>query len=55
MLDVSAEQGWLATAIKITQIIQMVVQARWITDSPLSILPHVEPEMVKYFKYVLFL
>jgi len=46
MLDVAADQGWLGSSLKIAHLLQMVVQARWINDSPLSTLPHIEPTMV---------
>ncbi|OUC43404.1 hypothetical protein D917_09799, partial [Trichinella nativa] len=41
MVDISAERGWLATTLRVIGLIQMIVQARWITDPPLSTLPHV--------------
>lgn len=42
MIDVNAEHGWLATTLHTQQIMQMVIQARWIHDSPLITLPHLE-------------
>lgn len=42
MIDVSAEHGWLATTLRIQQIMQMVIQARWVQDSPFLTLPHLE-------------
>jgi activating signal cointegrator complex subunit 3 len=42
MIDVSAEHGWLATTLRIQQIMQMVIQARWVHDSPFLTLPHLE-------------
>jgi activating signal cointegrator complex subunit 3 len=47
MLDVAAESGWLATSLRIQNLLQMVVQGRWITESSLLTLPHLEPYMVK--------
>jgi len=47
MIDVAAESGWLATTLKIQNLLQMVVQGRWITESSLLCLPHIEPYMVK--------
>ncbi|XP_003370094.1 putative DEAD/DEAH box helicase, partial [Trichinella spiralis] len=41
MVDISAERGWLATTLRVIGLMQMIVQARWITDPPLSTLPHV--------------
>lgn len=43
MMDVSAESGWLATTLRIQQLIQMVVQAIWIDDPSVLVLPHFEP------------
>ena len=48
MIDVAAESGWLATTLKIQNLLQMVVQGRWITESSLLCLPHIEPYMVKH-------
>ncbi|KAJ8311907.1 hypothetical protein KUTeg_010541 [Tegillarca granosa] len=43
MLDVSADNGWLVTALRITQVIQMVVQGRWNHDNSLLTLPNIQP------------
>ena len=50
MIDVSAENGWLATTLHIVNIMQMVIQGRWVTESPILILPHLEPHMLYLFK-----
>lgn len=42
MIDVCAERGWLAATLRTQQIMQMVIQARWVQDSPLLTLPHLE-------------
>ncbi|XP_074644659.1 activating signal cointegrator 1 complex subunit 3-like [Tubulanus polymorphus] len=42
MLDLTADQGWLVSAIRIIHILQMTVQGRWIHDSSLLMLPHIE-------------
>ncbi|XP_055955120.1 activating signal cointegrator 1 complex subunit 3-like [Patella vulgata] len=47
MLDVSADQGWLITSLRVIQIIQMIVQGRWWHDSSLLQLPH----MTTYHTY----
>jgi len=49
MIDVSAECGWLATTLRTQQIMQMVIQARWIQDSPLLTLPHLEAHHLYLF------
>ncbi|KAL4233009.1 activating signal cointegrator 1 complex subunit [Mactra antiquata] len=50
MLDVCADQGWLVTSLRITQLIQMIVQGRWWHDSSLLTLPHVTPYHIYCFK-----
>lgn len=43
MIDVAAEGGWLATTLRIQQLLQMVVQAIWIDEPSVLILPHFDP------------
>lgn len=43
MMDVAAEGGWLATTLRIQQLLQMVVQAIWIDEPSVCILPHLDP------------
>ncbi|XP_041352458.1 activating signal cointegrator 1 complex subunit 3-like [Gigantopelta aegis] len=50
MLDVSADQGWLVTSLRVIMLIQMVVQARWLHDSSLLTLPNVMPYHLHCFK-----
>lgn len=50
MVDVCAEQGWLATTLRLQLLMQMVSQARWLKDSPLTILPHIEPPLLHLFQ-----
>ena len=50
MIDVSAESGWLTSTLRIMNVMQMVIQARWIHDSPLLMLPRVEPHMLYLFR-----
>lgn len=40
MMDVAAEGGWLATTLRIQQLLQMVIQAMWIEDPAILMLPH---------------
>ncbi|KFD48171.1 hypothetical protein M513_10957 [Trichuris suis] len=42
MFDITAEQGWLATALRTINLLQMIVQARFVDDPPLSVLPGVD-------------
>ncbi|KAK2718230.1 hypothetical protein QYM36_005522 [Artemia franciscana] len=47
MLDVAADRGWLETALNIQQLVQMVIQGRWLfSNDPLHtsvlILPHLD-------------
>uniref|UniRef100_A0A1B6L435 U5 small nuclear ribonucleoprotein 200 kDa helicase n=1 Tax=Graphocephala atropunctata TaxID=36148 RepID=A0A1B6L435_9HEMI len=50
MVDVCAEQGWLATTLRLQLLMQMVTQARWLKDSPLTTLPHIEPHLLHLFR-----
>lgn len=52
MIDISAEKGWLVTVIRIQQVMQCVIQARWYDDSPVLSLPNVEPYNVPCFKKI---
>ena len=47
MIDVCAESGWLASTIRVVTMLQMLVLARWDTDSPL--LPHLQHHMLYLF------
>lgn len=51
MLDVSADQGWLATSLYITHLIQMIIQGHWLDDSSLLTIPHVMPYHLHYFRH----
>lgn len=50
MLDVAANEGWLVTAIGICNLVQMIVQGRWLHDSSLLTLPHVEQQHLYLFR-----
>ncbi|KAM4772205.1 activating signal cointegrator 1 complex subunit 3 [Rhinophrynus dorsalis] len=49
MLDVAANHGWLVTALNITHLVQMVIQARWIDDSCLLTIPNIEKHHLYLF------
>uniref|UniRef100_A0A3Q3RSP6 Activating signal cointegrator 1 complex subunit 3 n=1 Tax=Mastacembelus armatus TaxID=205130 RepID=A0A3Q3RSP6_9TELE len=50
MLDVASSEGWLVTAISICNLVQMIVQGRWLHDSSLLTLPHVEQQDLYLFR-----
>lgn len=50
MIDICAEQGWLATVLRIQQLLQCIVQARWLDDPVVLTLPNVEEQNVPCFK-----
>merc|ERR1712111_71711 len=50
MIDVCAENGWLASTLRIIQLMQMVLQARWLKENPLLTLPHMEHHMLYLFQ-----
>jgi activating signal cointegrator complex subunit 3 len=41
MIDVAAERGYLAVTLRIQQLMQCVVQARWHDEPVVMCLPHV--------------
>lgn len=51
MLDLAANEGWLVTALSICNLVQMIVQGRWLHDSSLLTLPHVEQQHLYLFRY----
>uniref|UniRef100_A0AAY4D3E8 Activating signal cointegrator 1 complex subunit 3 n=1 Tax=Denticeps clupeoides TaxID=299321 RepID=A0AAY4D3E8_9TELE len=51
MLDVAANEGWLVSTLSICNLVQMIVQGRWIHDSSLLTLPHVEQQHLYLFRY----
>ena len=44
MIDVSTNEGWLATVLHTTLLVQMVVQGCWYHDNDLSCLPHMNAD-----------
>lgn len=52
MIDIAAERGWLVTVLRVQQLMQCIIQARWYDDSPLLTLPNVEPYNLAAFKNV---
>lgn len=52
MLDVAANEGWLVSALSICNLVQMIVQARWLHDSSLLTLPHIDQRNLYLFRCV---
>ncbi|KAM6995450.1 activating signal cointegrator 1 complex subunit 3 isoform 1-T2 [Tautogolabrus adspersus] len=50
ILDVAANEGWLVTAISVINLVQMIVQGRWLHDSSLLTLPHIEQQDLHLFR-----
>ncbi|XP_067305469.1 activating signal cointegrator 1 complex subunit 3 [Pseudorasbora parva] len=50
MLDVVANEGWLVSALSICNLVQMIIQARWLHDSSLLTLPHIEKQDLYVFR-----
>ncbi|XP_061631426.1 activating signal cointegrator 1 complex subunit 3 isoform X1 [Phyllopteryx taeniolatus] len=44
LLDAAANEGWLVTALSICNLVQMIVQGRWLHDSSILTLPHLEQQ-----------
>lgn len=49
MIDTVAEHGWLASALTIIQLLQMIIQARWIDQPAITTLPYVNSEHLQLF------
>lgn len=49
MIDTVAERGWLTSTLRITQLFQMIVQARWIDESAITTLPYIRNEDLHLF------
>lgn len=50
MLDVAASRGWLVAAISVVNLVQMLVQGRWLHQSSLLTLPHLEQRHLQLFR-----
>ncbi|CAD6221327.1 GSCOCG00005149001-RA-CDS [Cotesia congregata] len=49
MIDIVAENGWLVSTLRLIQLMQMIIRARWIDESALTILPHIHREDLSLF------
>ena len=47
MVDIAADRGYLKSAIRSTSLLQMIMQARWVTDSPLLMLPYMSQHILE--------
>uniref|UniRef100_A0A915CIG8 U5 small nuclear ribonucleoprotein 200 kDa helicase n=2 Tax=Parascaris univalens TaxID=6257 RepID=A0A915CIG8_PARUN len=47
MFDVSLLSGWLSASLNVVTLLQMIMQARWHTDHPLLVLPHMTEEIIE--------
>ncbi|XP_051173908.1 activating signal cointegrator 1 complex subunit 3 [Leptopilina boulardi] len=52
MIDVVAENGWLIATLRLTQLMQMVIQARWIDEPAVLTLPHINREHLFLFSSI---
>ena len=52
MLDVVADVGWLSTTLQVINVIQMLIQGRWLTDSSFLTLPNIAESDVPLFRYL---
>ncbi|OAD58452.1 Activating signal cointegrator 1 complex subunit 3 [Eufriesea mexicana] len=49
MIDTVAEQTWLASTLMIINLLQMIIQARWIDESAITTLPYINSEHLQLF------
>lgn len=49
VLDFCAEHGWLHSSLYIINLMQMACQGRWLSESDLLTMPHVETEHLSRF------
>lgn len=49
MIDTVAERGWLTSTLRIMQLFQMIVQARWMDESAITTLPHIKKQDLHLF------
>merc|ERR1719233_1067363 len=47
MIDITAASGWLEVTLKTMNLLQMIVQGRWLTDSTLMNLPGLNPQLIE--------
>lgn len=53
MIDICAEKGWLVTVLRTQQLMQCIVQARWLDEPNVLTLPHVADQNVPLFRRLL--
>lgn len=49
MIDVCGERGWLVSTLRAQQLIQMLIQSRWISNHPILTLPYIEKRHMYLF------
>lgn len=52
MIDIAAEKGWLSTTLRVQQLMQCTLQARWLDDPVVMCLPHVEEHNADLFDQI---
>ena len=52
MIDICAENGWLATTLKVQLLMQSVIQARWHDDPVVMCLPFVDKNYAHLFQKI---
>ncbi|XP_065316283.1 activating signal cointegrator 1 complex subunit 3-like [Gordionus sp. m RMFG-2023] len=52
LLDMAAEEGWLAVSLLLVNFMQMCAQSRWVEDSSLTTLPFINSDHLHFFENV---
>lgn len=53
MVDISADEGWLSTTLRVMHLVQMCVQGRWLSDPSVLILPHLTASRLSSLKHII--
>ncbi|GMH32834.1 hypothetical protein BSKO_00668 [Bryopsis sp. KO-2023] len=47
MVDICADAGWLATALNVMNLVQSILQGRWVDESSMLTIPHLTPDLIR--------
>lgn len=50
MLDLVADAGWLGATLQVVNVLQMLIQGRWLSDSSFLTIPYIETSDLPMFR-----